>query len=99
MQMREYAVHADNGHFHEYAGADENLIHISNISIFAKNGNFLGQKWISLALFSILSALNIIIVHPSWFYSSSVQNYNILVIFFYYLMLLMRIDADANIGT
>ena len=98
MQMREYAVHA---HFHEYAGADENFIHIRNISIFAKNGNFLGQKWISLALFSILSALNIIIGHPSWFYSSSVQNYNILVIFFCYLMLLMRIDADAdaNIGT
>ena len=49
----------------------ENLIHIIHIWIFAKNGNFLGQKWVSLALFSILSAQNIIIVHTSWFYPSS----------------------------
>ena len=41
----------------------KNLIHIIHISIFAKNGNFLGQKWFSLALFSILSAQNIIIAH------------------------------------
>ena len=53
------------------ADADENLIHIIHIWIFAKNGNFLGQKWVSLALFSILSAQNIIIVHPTWFYPSS----------------------------
>ena len=49
----------------------KNLIHIIHIWIFAKNGNFLGQKWVSLALFSILSAQNIIIVHPTWFYPSS----------------------------
>ena len=27
-QMREYAVHADYAHICEYAGADENIIHI-----------------------------------------------------------------------
>ena len=32
--------------------------------------HFLGQKWVSLALFSILSAQNIIIAHPTWFYPS-----------------------------
>ena len=30
-----------------------------------QNGNFLGQKWVSLALFSILSAQNINIVHTT----------------------------------
>ena len=55
----------------EYADADENLIHIIHIEIFAKNGNFLGRKWVSPALFSILSAQNITIVHPTWFYLSS----------------------------
>ena len=49
----------------------KNLIHIIHIQIFAKNGNSVGQKWVSLALFSILSAQNIIIVHPTWFYPSS----------------------------
>ena len=81
----------------------ENLIHIIHIWIFAKNGNFLGQKWVSLALFSILSAQNIIIVHTSWFYPSSgmkikspkSQNFGQeKMIFFYYwcgLCALMRI--------
>ena len=40
----EYAVHADYSHMRKYADADENLIHIIHIWIFAKNGNFLGQK-------------------------------------------------------
>ena len=44
---------------------------------------FLGQKWVSLALSSILSAKNIMIVHPFWFYPSSGieirgQNHNLL---------------------
>ena len=53
---------------------------------------FLGQQRVSLALFSILSAQNIIFVHPTWFYPFSgmkirVQNHNILakkLDFFYY---------------
>ena len=44
---------------------------LSTYKLFSKNGNILGQKWVSLALFSILSAQNIIIVHPTWFYPSS----------------------------
>ena len=54
MRMREYAVHADYAHICEYADADENLIHIIHIYIYAKNGHVLGQK-----LFSILNAQNI----------------------------------------
>ena len=50
------------------ADADENLIHTINIKIFEKNGNFLGQK---MGLFLILSAQNISIAHPTWFYPSS----------------------------
>ena len=38
--MQEYAVHADYAHIRKYAYADENLIHIIHIWIFAKNGNF-----------------------------------------------------------
>ena len=69
---------------------------------WAKNGNFFGQKWVSLALFSILSAQNIIIVHPTWFYpSSGMKNKSPesqyfgqnKYIFVYYLMRSMRIDA------
>ena len=64
---------------------------------------FLGQKWVSLALSSILSAKNIMIVHPFWFYPSSgmkikspkSQNFGQeKMIFFYYwcgLCALMRI--------
>ena len=33
--MREYAVHADYAHMHKYADADENLIHMNQIQIFA----------------------------------------------------------------
>ena len=73
MRMREYAVHADYAHIREYADADENLIHIIHIMFFAKNGHFLGLKWVSLALFSIPSAQIIIFVHPSWFYPSSLR--------------------------
>ena len=60
------------------------------------------QKWVSLALFSILSAHNIINGHPSWFYPSSgikktIQNHVNLVKkrekIVYYLMRLMCIDA------
>ena len=32
---------------------------------------FWAKKWVSMAQFSILSAQNIIIVHPFWFYPSS----------------------------
>ena len=79
----------------------------------ANYGNYLGQKWVSLALFSILSAQNIIIVHPTWFYpSSGMKNkspesqYSGKKKKFFLLLLLMRfrrIDAhlmriDANIG-
>ena len=69
----EYANDADYAHMRNMRMRMriENLIHIIHIWIFAKNGNFLGQKWVSLALFSILSAQNIIIVHTSWFYPSS----------------------------
>ena len=58
MRMWEYAVHVDYAHIREYADAyaDENLIHIIHKQIFAKKSPFLGQKWPSLALFSILSA-------------------------------------------
>ena len=69
-----YAKYADYAHMRNMRNMRmriENLIHIIHILIFAKNGNFLGQKWVSLALFSILSAQNIIIVHTSWFYPSS----------------------------
>ena len=45
----------------------ENLLHIICVKIFAKNYHILGQKWVSLPLFSILSAQDIIIVHLSWF--------------------------------
>ena len=71
MRMQEYAVHADYAHIRDYADADENIIHIIHISIFSKNGNFLVHKWVSLSLFPILSAQNIISVHPTWFYLSS----------------------------
>ena len=54
----EYAVHADYAHMRMRM---KNLIHIIHIKIFAKNGNFLGQEWVSLALLSILSAQNIIL--------------------------------------
>ena len=64
MRMRKYAVHADYAHIPEYADADENLINIMHIEIYAKNGNFYPKK-VSLALFSILSAQTIISVHPS----------------------------------
>ena len=59
----EYANDADYAHMRNMRMRMriENLIHIIHIWIFAKNGNFLGQKWVSLALFSILSAQNIII--------------------------------------
>ena len=69
MRMKEYAVHSDYAHFRKYADADgdENIIHKQ---IFAKNCQLFGQKRVSLALFSILSAQNIIIVHPTWFYPS-----------------------------
>ena len=40
----EYAVHADYANMREYADAGENLNHIIHIYIYAKNGNFLGQK-------------------------------------------------------
>ena len=36
IRMREYAVHADFAHIRKYADADENLIHIIHIQIFAK---------------------------------------------------------------
>ena len=101
----EYANDADYAHMRNMRMRMriENLIHIIHIWIFAKNGNFLGQKWVSLALFSILSAQNIIIVHTSWFYPSSgmkikspkSQNFGQeKMIFFYYwcgLCALMRI--------
>ena len=72
------------------------------MNICQKNGNFLGQKWVSLALFSILSAQTIIIVHPSLGFihlqeeKITVHNHNILVKkggFLYYLMWLKRIEA------
>ena len=100
----EYANDADYAHMRNMRMRMriENLIHIIHIWIFAKNGNFLGQKWVSLALFSILSAQNIIIVHTSWFYPSSgmkirspkSQNFGQeKMIFFLLLMRFMRIDA------
>ena len=45
MQMREYAGYV---HIHEYVDADENLIHIIHIKIFAKIAIFwakMGQAW------------------------------------------------------
>ena len=64
---------------------------------------FFGDKnGFSLALFSILSAQNIIIVHPSWFYPSlgikdkSPESQCFgqkKFIIFYYLMRFMRINA------
>ena len=71
----------------------------------------MGQKWVSLALFSILSAQNIIIAHPTWFYPSSgmkkesreSQYFGKKNRLFLLLMRFMRIDAHgcalANIGT
>ena len=44
--------------------------HYPHINICQK-WQFFGPKWVSMALFSILSAQNIIIVNPSWFYPSS----------------------------
>ena len=87
------------------ADVDENIIHIIHIWIFAKNGNFLGQKWVSLALFSILSAQNIISVHPTWFYpSSGMKNKSPESQYFgqknkkkLLLMRFMRIDAHQQI--
>ena len=70
--------------------------------MFTKNGFFLGQKWVNLALFSILSSQNIIIVHPSWFHPSSGMKIKSpesqhfgqeQMIFFLLLMRFMRIDA------
>ena len=52
MRMREYAVHADYAHICKYADADENLIHIIHRQYLPKMAIF----WVSLALFSILSA-------------------------------------------
>ena len=60
------------GHaYAEYADADENAhTHYPHMNICQKWQNF-GPKWASLVLFSILSAQNTIIVHPTWFYPSS----------------------------
>ena len=44
--------------------------HYPHINICQK-WQFLGQKWVSLALISILSAQNIIVAHPTWFNPSS----------------------------
>ena len=63
----EYAVHADYAHMQNMRMRMKNLIHIIQIQIFAKNGNFLSQKWVSLALFLILSAQTILIVLPLGF--------------------------------
>ena len=76
----------------EYADADENLIHIIHINI-CQSWQVFGPKWVSLALLSILSAQNIIIVHTSWFHPSAgmkikspkLQNFGQeKMIFFYY---------------
>ena len=54
MRMREYASRADYAHICKYA--DENIIHIITIEYLPKNCQILGQKGVSLTLFSILSA-------------------------------------------
>ena len=85
MRMRECAVHADCAHIREYADADENLIHTIHIVKFAKNTNFLGQKWVQPG--SVISS-----EFPKYHYRSfllvlsilrnnktRVQNHNILV--------------------
>ena len=61
MRMREYAVHVMRIYIHIYTYKYLPKLTISFI-----------QKWVSLALFSILCTQTIIIVHPSWFYPSSV---------------------------
>ena len=70
--------------------------------MFGKMAFFGDKNGLSLALFSILSAQNIIIVHPSWFYPSSgmkikspeSQNFgHEKMIFVLLLMRFMRIDA------
>ena len=61
---------------------------IFSVFLICKTWQFVGQNWVSLPLFSILSAQNISISYTSWFYPSSGSQYfgKKLLIFFYYLM-------------
>ena len=67
----EYAEYADYAIMRNLRMRMKMSSTLSTYKLFSKNGNILGQKWVSLALFSIQSAHNIIIFHPTWFYTSS----------------------------
>ena len=60
MRMREYGAHADYAHMREYADADENLIHMNQIQIFAHPMHLRGYR-----AFFILSLILCIVSLPT----------------------------------